>query len=137
MEHRSPIENRPEAPRVGTFVKTGSAAQVEILGLAGLDFAILDAEHAPLDLPALDRMLLAGRATGLPCLVRLRGRDPAMAGAVPSDTARSAGPTSRQSMPGVAAIASSAASARASSTWHQTATAASARGGWVSGRAAP
>ncbi|MCD9030260.1 hypothetical protein LDO32_00725 [Luteimonas sp. Y-2-2-4F] len=82
MKHRSPIENRPEAPRVGTFVKTGSAAQVEILGLAGLDFAILDAEHAPLDLPALDRMLLAGRATGLPCLVRLRGRDPAMAGAV-------------------------------------------------------
>lgn len=82
MKHRSPQENTPRAPDVGTFVKTDSAAQVEILGLAGLDFAILDAEHAPLDLPALDRMLLAGRAAALPCLVRLRGRDAAMAGAV-------------------------------------------------------
>lgn len=55
----------------GTFVKTPSVAVVEILGLAGLDFAVLDAEHAPLDRGALDLAMVAGRAVSLPLFVRI------------------------------------------------------------------
>lgn len=55
----------------GTFVKTDAPTIVELLGAAGLDFAVLDAEHAPFDRSGLDRMLLAGRAAGLPLLVRV------------------------------------------------------------------
>jgi hypothetical protein len=39
--------------QVGTFVKTLSPHVVEILGLTGLDFAAIDAEHAPFDRAAI------------------------------------------------------------------------------------
>jgi 2-keto-3-deoxy-L-rhamnonate aldolase RhmA len=56
---------------IGAFVKTGSHQVVEVLGAAGLDFAVIDAEHAPFDAATLDRMALAGRAAGLSTLVRV------------------------------------------------------------------
>ncbi|MCY1195856.1 5-keto-4-deoxy-D-glucarate aldolase [compost metagenome] len=56
---------------VGTFIKTPSAHIVEILAVAGLDFAVLDAEHAPFDFGTLDAMLIAGKAAGLPLFVRV------------------------------------------------------------------
>ncbi|MDR8402159.1 aldolase/citrate lyase family protein [Paraburkholderia sp. USG1] len=60
-----------ESTRVGVFVKTDSPQIVEILALTGLDFVVLDAEHAPLGPETLDRMLFAGNALGLPTLVRI------------------------------------------------------------------
>jgi 2-keto-3-deoxy-L-rhamnonate aldolase RhmA len=62
---------------VGTFVKTTSHQVIEILGGSGLDFAVLDAEHAPYDRAALDLSLLAGRAAGLPLFVRVTDRSAA------------------------------------------------------------
>lgn len=62
---------------VGTFVKTTSPQIIEILGGAGLDFAVLDAEHAPFDRAALDLSLLAGRAAQLPLFVRVHERSAA------------------------------------------------------------
>ena len=59
---------------LGTFVKTPAPQIVEVLALAGLDFAVLDAEHAPWDRGTLDLVLLAGRASGLPLLVRVAER---------------------------------------------------------------
>jgi 2-keto-3-deoxy-L-rhamnonate aldolase RhmA len=59
---------------VGTFVKTTSPQCVEILGGTGLDFAVLDAEHAPFDRAALDLALMAGRSCGLPLFVRVLER---------------------------------------------------------------
>lgn len=56
---------------VGTFVKTSSPHVVEVLGLAGLDFLVLDAEHAPYGRGEADVMLLAARAAGIPALVRV------------------------------------------------------------------
>ncbi|MBL8385014.1 MAG: aldolase [Burkholderiales bacterium] len=55
----------------GTFVKTAHPQVVEVLGTAGLPFAVIDAEHAPFDRNTLDLMLLAGRAAALPLLVRI------------------------------------------------------------------
>lgn len=59
---------------VGTFVKTTSPQCIEILGDAGLDFAVLDAEHAPFDRAALDVAMIAGRSVGLPLFVRVLER---------------------------------------------------------------
>ena len=62
---------------VGTFVKTTSPHVIEILGGSGLDFAVLDAEHAPYDRAALDVAMIAGRAVGLPLFVRVEERSAA------------------------------------------------------------
>jgi len=63
--------------RIGTFVKTASPQVVEILGTTTLDYAVVDAEHAPFDRGMLDLMLLAGRAAGIPLLVRIPDTAPA------------------------------------------------------------
>ncbi len=55
---------------VGAFIKTPSHQVAEVLGRAGLDFAVIDAEHAPFDMTAIDRVVLGGHGAGLPCLVR-------------------------------------------------------------------
>jgi 2-keto-3-deoxy-L-rhamnonate aldolase RhmA len=55
---------------LGVFIKTPSHQVAEVLARSGLDFAVIDAEHAPFDAPSVDRVLLGARATGLPCLVR-------------------------------------------------------------------
>lgn len=62
---------------VGTFVKTTSPQVIEILGGSGLDFAVLDAEHAPYDRAAIDLAMIAGRAAGLPLFVRVTDRSAA------------------------------------------------------------
>jgi 2-keto-3-deoxy-L-rhamnonate aldolase RhmA len=59
------------AIRVGTFVKTNAVQVIEVLGLTSLHFVVLDAEHAPLGRADIDLLVLAGRAAGLPTLVRV------------------------------------------------------------------
>lgn len=59
---------------VGTFVKTTSPQCIEILGGTGLDFSVLDAEHAPFDRAALDLAFMAGRSVSLPLFVRVLER---------------------------------------------------------------
>ncbi|SNR61905.1 aldolase [Paracoccus sediminis] len=61
---------------VGTFVKTPAPHVVEILGLAGLDFAVADQEHAPIGLAQMDMLAMAARASGLPLLSRRWGARP-------------------------------------------------------------
>lgn len=56
---------------VGTFVKTTSPHVVEILGRSGLDFLVLDSEHAPFDRRDVDVAVLAARAANCPLLVRV------------------------------------------------------------------
>jgi len=55
----------------GTFLKTPDPRLAEILGLAGLDFAVADQEHAPLGTEALDLIALAAKAAQMPVLVRV------------------------------------------------------------------
>lgn len=63
--------HRASKPSLGTFIKTPSPAVVEVLAQSGLNFAILDAEHAPIDRGAMDVMLMAGLALGFPLFVRV------------------------------------------------------------------
>lgn len=67
----------PGAAQLGTFVKTASAQVIEVLAFAQLDFAVVDAEHAPFDRRDIDLMMLASRATGLPLAVRVPNAEPA------------------------------------------------------------
>lgn len=60
----------------GVFTMFAEPALVEIAGLAGFDFAILDTEHGPAGHEALQNCLRAADATGLPCLVRVPQHTP-------------------------------------------------------------
>lgn len=53
------------------FVFLPSPAIVEILALAGLDFIIIDLEHAPKDWESVENMLRAAKVHQLPALVRI------------------------------------------------------------------
>ncbi|MGX1307275.1 2-keto-3-deoxy-L-rhamnonate aldolase RhmA [Amorphus suaedae] len=67
---------------VGTFVKTPSPAVIEILGQAGLDFLVLDAEHVAMGREVVDLCLLAARAAAMPMLVRVPVASPEWIGSV-------------------------------------------------------
>jgi len=56
---------------LGTFVKTPGPHNTEALGTAGLDFVVIDEEHAPFDRGSIDLALLGARAGGLAGLVRV------------------------------------------------------------------
>lgn len=58
---------------LGTFIKTPAIHAVEIAGAAGLDFVVIDQEHAPFDHVTVDALILAGRAAGIPVVVRVPG----------------------------------------------------------------
>ena len=60
---------------LGTFVKLGRREVVEILALAGLDFAICDLEHSQITEAEAGHMITAARSCGLPVIVRAAGFD--------------------------------------------------------------
>ena len=68
---------RKGSPVLGLFIKIPAIQVVESLALAGLDFVVLDAEHAAFGSSELDRCILAGRSVNLPVMVRLRESTPA------------------------------------------------------------
>jgi len=61
---------------VGTFVKTPAYEIIEVLAHSGLDYLILDGEHAPFDRARLDQCLAIGRALNFPLLVRIHDGEP-------------------------------------------------------------
>jgi len=61
---------------VGTFIKTPAYEIIEVLAKSGLDYLILDAEHAPFDRARLDQCLAISRALQFPTLVRVPDAQP-------------------------------------------------------------
>jgi 2-keto-3-deoxy-L-rhamnonate aldolase RhmA len=57
---------------LGTFLKTPTAHATEILGEAGFDFVVADAEHAPFGRGDIDTVMLGARAAAIPALVRVQ-----------------------------------------------------------------
>jgi 4-hydroxy-2-oxoheptanedioate aldolase len=60
----------------GPFVEVGSPALVEMLGLAGFDFAIIDCEHAAFSGETVGELIRAAEAASIAPLVRVRQNDP-------------------------------------------------------------
>jgi 2-keto-3-deoxy-L-rhamnonate aldolase RhmA len=56
---------------VGSMLKTPTSQATEILGQVGFDFVVVDQEHSPFDRASIDTVILAGRAAGIPVLVRV------------------------------------------------------------------
>lgn len=68
---------RRRETQIGTFVKLADPTAMEVLGLAGMDFAIVDTEHAPCDQMLLLDLLRAADSVGLPAIVRVpEGTEP-------------------------------------------------------------
>lgn len=61
---------------VGTFFKTPAYELIEVLAKSGLDFLVIDGEHAPFDRARLDQCLAMGRALNFPLLVRVANAEP-------------------------------------------------------------
>lgn len=61
----------PGRLHTGTFIKTNSVHVVEVLGSTSMQFAVVDAEHAPFGPGDIDLLVLAARAVDLPLLVRV------------------------------------------------------------------
>jgi len=55
---------------IGTFLEIPSAPLVELLGLAGFDFVVVDREHGPIDWSATENLIRAGVSTGISVMVR-------------------------------------------------------------------
>ena len=56
---------------VGSMLKTPTSHAAEILSDVGFDFVVVDQEHSPFDRSTIDVVLLAGRASHVPVLVRV------------------------------------------------------------------
>jgi 2-dehydro-3-deoxyglucarate aldolase len=63
-------------PPIGTWVISASAMVAEAVGHAGFDWAVLDMEHAPTELPHVVAMLQALSATKLVPVVRVPWNEP-------------------------------------------------------------
>jgi 2-keto-3-deoxy-L-rhamnonate aldolase RhmA len=61
---------------LGTFVKLGRREVIEILALAGLDFAICDLEHSQITDAEAGHMIATGKSCGMPIIVRVAHFDP-------------------------------------------------------------
>ena len=57
----------------GLFLGLPSPAMVEMIGYAGFDFVILDAEHGPAGTAALEHMMRAANCAGIAAIVRVAG----------------------------------------------------------------
>jgi len=60
---------------LGTFLKTATSHATEILGAAGFDFVVVDAEHAPFSAGDIDLLRRAARAAGIASVVRVASAD--------------------------------------------------------------
>jgi 4-hydroxy-2-oxoheptanedioate aldolase len=69
-------ELRDRRPLTGVFCELPCPEAVEIIGLAGWDFAVIDCEHAPITAAQLPGMVRAANAAGLPAIVRVAANDP-------------------------------------------------------------
>ena len=62
---------------IGTFVKTNDPAVVEVLGLSGFDFVIIDNEHTAMNIESTVHLIRAANLTGMAPVVRVRENHPA------------------------------------------------------------
>jgi len=62
----------------GPFVNSPYGSMIEILGLVGFDFAIVDTEHGPLDILTSEDLCRAAENGGLTPVIRVRKSEPSI-----------------------------------------------------------
>jgi len=66
---------RDAGPALGTWVKIPAMEAMELVALAGFDFAVIDLEHSPMDLETAYRLIGVARFRGVSPIVRVPGLD--------------------------------------------------------------
>jgi 4-hydroxy-2-oxoheptanedioate aldolase len=61
---------------IGPFLKIKDPAIIEIAGLAGFDYAIIDAEHGSISMESAEHMVRAARVAGIAPIIRVRANQP-------------------------------------------------------------
>ena len=61
---------------LGVFVGIPSPRVVELCGVSGFDYVIIDCEHGPIDPATCEEMVRAAEVTGMTPIVRVPGHDP-------------------------------------------------------------
>ncbi len=61
---------------IGPFMNCSYGAFIEIVGMAGFDYAIIDMEHGPLEVETAEALCRAAQGVGLSPIVRVRKNDP-------------------------------------------------------------
>lgn len=69
-------ETMEKRPVFGIQIMSGAPSAVEVLAKNGYDYALLDAEHTPLNVTELKDMVAAARLTGISPIVRVTGPYP-------------------------------------------------------------
>src|SRR4051794_2950116 len=74
----APLRHRLRAGETvtGLFCEIPCPEAVEIAGVAGWDFVIIDGEHAPITAHLLPAMVRAAGASGIPSIVRVASSEP-------------------------------------------------------------
>lgn len=62
----------------GTWIQMGSPEVVEMVGLAGFDFAIIDTEHSYFGIETSENLVRASEAVGLIPFIRVSRKDPTL-----------------------------------------------------------
>ena len=75
--HPNRVRNLLKArkPAIGAFLGLGSPAVAEMMGLAGMDWLVIETEHNALDSAEIQHMLMAVGNTGAVPIVRVPNRD--------------------------------------------------------------
>jgi 4-hydroxy-2-oxoheptanedioate aldolase len=72
MENKMKKKMEKGIPVLGTFFGLNSVLAVECLGLAGLDFLVIDSEHSPVDVEGALNFIIAAELHGITPLVRVK-----------------------------------------------------------------
>ncbi len=64
---------KTDGPALGTFVKLSSPETMELIGIAGFDFIVIDLEHSPMSLETASRHIGVAKAMGVATVVRVPG----------------------------------------------------------------
>ncbi|HEY5840482.1 MAG TPA: aldolase/citrate lyase family protein, partial [Mycobacterium sp.] len=75
MRNRTKEKLRRGEAVLGTFIFLGDPAIVEIASIAGLDFVVIDTEHAARDITQVESIVRAADARGITPLVRVSSLD--------------------------------------------------------------
>jgi 4-hydroxy-2-oxoheptanedioate aldolase len=70
---------------LGTFLEIPAPPLIELLGLAGFDFAVVDREHGPIDRAACEHLVRAGLSSEIGVMVRVSGHHSSATMAQPLD----------------------------------------------------
>ncbi len=75
MENKLKKKIEEGEPVIGTFFCLNSVLAVECIGLAGLDFLVIDSEHSPADVENTLNFILAAELRGITPLVRIKNHN--------------------------------------------------------------